>query len=60
MERLAGMDVLVLVGEGGRLADCPASSWDLARLADDAASRPGTVLAATTYSLKTPEPPDAE
>ena len=53
------MDVL-LVGDGGGLADCPASSWKPARLADDVASPPGTVLAATTYSLKTAEPPDPE
>ena len=42
----------LLVGDGGKdgdtLADCPASSWKLALLADDAASGPGTVLAATT------------
>ena len=56
------MDVPVLVGDGGtvRLADCPASSWKPARLADDAASRPGTVLPATTYSPKAAESPDAE
>jgi hypothetical protein len=53
------MDVLV-VEDGGRLADCPASSWKFARLANDATNRPGTVLAATTDSLKTVEPPDVE
>ena len=52
------MDVLV-VGGDCRLANCSASSWKLARPADDAARRSGTVLAATTYSLKTAEP-DAE
>ena len=53
----------LLVGDGGKdgdtLADCPASSWKLALLADDAASGPGTVLAAASYSLNTAEPPDA-
>jgi hypothetical protein len=53
------MDVLE-VEDGGILADCPASSWKLARVADDAPNRPGRVLAATTYSLKTAEPPDVE
>lgn len=59
---MVGMDVLVVrVGGGRRLANCPpSSSWKLARLADDAAtSRPGTVLAATTYSPKITGP-DAE